>query len=91
MAFLVGSALIFGGLLGSRYRVIVLVLALPIAFVLPCSLALLANATLLQAMAWAFLASAAVQFGFCAGGLTAAAYDQRVSASSSSHWRHRNG
>jgi hypothetical protein len=89
MAFLLGSALIFGGLLGLRYRAVVLVLALPTAFFLPCGLALIVNAGALDALGWAFLASAAVQLGFVAGGLAATEPDKRASEPSSSHWRRK--
>lgn len=71
MAFLLGAALIFGGLLGLRCRLSVLILALPIAFLLPLSLALVLETGALQALAWAFLISVAVQLGFLAGGMAA--------------------
>jgi hypothetical protein len=69
MAFLLGAALIFGGLLGLRCRSAVLILALPVAFLLPIGLALVMETSALQALAWAFLASVAVQLGFLAGGV----------------------
>jgi hypothetical protein len=87
MACLLGSVLIFGGLLGLRYRVAILVIALPIAFVVPCTLALIANEGALNALGWAFLASVAVQLGFVAGGLAATESDARLDPSASSHWR----
>ena len=44
MIFLLGSALIFGGLLGLRYRLNSLIIALPIAFFVPCGLMLIMGA-----------------------------------------------
>lgn len=69
MAFLLGAALIFGGLLGLRCRSTVLILALPVAFLLPVGLALVLETGALHALAWAFLVSVAVQLGFLAGGM----------------------
>lgn len=89
MAFLFGSGLILGGLLGLRYRSAILIIAVPIAFFLPCSLALVVQTSMLDALAWAFLVSVAIQLGFLAGGMAAARPDKRPSISSSSHWRRR--
>ena len=89
MIFLLGSALIFGGLLGRRYRWSILILALPVAFVLPCALALVTEMRVLEALASAFLATAAVQLGFLAGGVASAGPERGSLASSSSHWRRR--
>jgi hypothetical protein len=89
MAFLLGSALIFGGLLGLHYRAAILAVVLPIAFVLPCGFALIVNTGTLNALGFAFLASAAVQLGFFAGGLAATEPDKRLTAPSFLHWRRR--
>ena len=80
MAFLLGAALIFGGLLGLRYRSAILIVALPMAFLLPCGLALLMEAGALNALAAAFLAAVAMQLGFLCGGLAAAGHRKRLSA-----------
>jgi len=90
MAFLFGSGLIFGGLLGLRYRLAILVLAVPIAFFLPFGLALIVQTSLVEALALAFLASVAIQLGFLAGGFVASQPEKRLSPSGSSHWRHRS-
>jgi hypothetical protein len=90
MACLLGAALIFGGLLGLRYSSAVLILALPAAFLLPCSLALFMETSVLQVLAWAFLTSVALQLGFLAGGVAVPEPEQRLSSTStSSHWRRR--
>jgi hypothetical protein len=89
MAFLFGAGLIFGGLLGLRYRSAILIIAVPIAFFLPCGLALLVQTRMLDALAWAFLPSVAIQLGFLAGGMAASPPDKRLSPSGSSHWRRR--
>ncbi len=90
MVFLLGSALIFGGLLGHRYRAVVLVVALPFAFFLPCGLAWFVNAGTLEALGWAFLASAGLQLGFLAGGLAATGPDGGLSVPSYSQLRRRD-
>ena len=89
MMVLLGSALIFGGLLGLRYRSTILILVLPMAFVLPCGLALAMDAGMLSALASAFLMAVAVQLGFLAGGVAAAEPDKGIAVPSSSHWRRR--
>lgn len=90
MMSLLGAALIFGGLLGLRYRSTILIIALPTAFLLPCGLALVTEAGALKALAAAFLAAVAVQLGFLAGGLAAPASGEGASPAPFSQWP-RNG
>jgi hypothetical protein len=79
MAIFICLGMVCGALLGGRYKVTALILALPVAFAFPCLLAVLGGADLLTGMAWVFLTMVGLQLGFLAGGVVSTGTDRRYS------------
>jgi hypothetical protein len=81
MAIFICLGLVCGALLGARYKVTALILALPVAFAFPCLLAVLGQANLITGLAWVFLTMVGVQLGFLAGGVVLGGTERRYSRS----------